>query len=342
VGWRESITKVLAGKVGGPWEGGIRAYHSSPHDFDKVDFSKLRTGEGANMYGAGHYMAENPAVSGQGGQYWNQFLSRFPEAERDAAKSLQINKFDREQAAANLRSEMADTRQRAAQKNEYWERPEYRDAHYANILRRQQEELDALLRGGPVGPRTYEMNLRAKPEELLDWDKPMTAQPGVTAKINDELERRIVRNHPDWRTYSVMQDDLATTTGEEAYKLLASKDVANMGQLGASTFLRDLDIPGIRYLDEGSRRPVQLHLTDLDRPETLDFRSLPDAQAWLTKAGKTADSPGVRLVESPQTHNYVGTDPSKLDILAKYGVAGAAAVPPTLGAFTAQDQYEAR
>ena len=29
------------------------------------------------MYGHGLYFAENPAVSGQGGQYWQQFKNRF-------------------------------------------------------------------------------------------------------------------------------------------------------------------------------------------------------------------------------------------------------------------------
>src|SRR5215471_20243846 len=53
---------------------GIRAYHSSPHDFDRFDMSKIGTGEGAQVYGQGLYFAENPAVSGQGGRYWQQFL----------------------------------------------------------------------------------------------------------------------------------------------------------------------------------------------------------------------------------------------------------------------------
>ena len=61
---------------------GIRAYHSSPHDFDKFDLSKIGTGEGAQVYGHGLYFAENPAVSGQGGQYWNQFRQRFDIPER--------------------------------------------------------------------------------------------------------------------------------------------------------------------------------------------------------------------------------------------------------------------
>ena len=38
---------------------GIRAYHGSPHDFDKFDLSKIGTGEGAQAYGHGLYFAEN-------------------------------------------------------------------------------------------------------------------------------------------------------------------------------------------------------------------------------------------------------------------------------------------
>src|SRR6185436_4398821 len=99
--------KLLRGKPGGPWEGGIRAYHSSPHDFDRFDWSKLRTGEGANTYGAGFYAAENPAVSGQGGQYWDQFLNRFSGPERDIAERLRAANFDRKAAAGNIDEERA-------------------------------------------------------------------------------------------------------------------------------------------------------------------------------------------------------------------------------------------
>ena len=46
----------------------------------KFDLSKIGTGEGAQVYGHGLYFAENPAVSGQGGQYWNQFTQQFDKA----------------------------------------------------------------------------------------------------------------------------------------------------------------------------------------------------------------------------------------------------------------------
>src|SRR6185312_4188319 len=42
---------------------GIKAYHGSPHDFDAFDLSKIGTGEGAQAYGHGLYMAENEATA---------------------------------------------------------------------------------------------------------------------------------------------------------------------------------------------------------------------------------------------------------------------------------------
>ena len=42
---------------------GIKAYHGSPHDFDRFDLSKIGTGEGAQAYGHGLYFADNEAVA---------------------------------------------------------------------------------------------------------------------------------------------------------------------------------------------------------------------------------------------------------------------------------------
>ena len=41
----------------------IKAYHGTPHSFDKFDMSKIGTGEGAQAYGHGLYFAESPDVA---------------------------------------------------------------------------------------------------------------------------------------------------------------------------------------------------------------------------------------------------------------------------------------
>ena len=48
---------------------GIRAYHSSPHDFDKFDLSKIGTGEGAqSATGTWLYFAGEPCGEGRAGR----------------------------------------------------------------------------------------------------------------------------------------------------------------------------------------------------------------------------------------------------------------------------------
>jgi hypothetical protein len=42
---------------------GIRAFHGSPHDFERFDLSRIGSGEGAQAYGHGLYFAENPQVA---------------------------------------------------------------------------------------------------------------------------------------------------------------------------------------------------------------------------------------------------------------------------------------
>lgn len=42
---------------------GITAYHGSPHDFDRFDAGQIGTGQGAQTYGHGHYVAENESVA---------------------------------------------------------------------------------------------------------------------------------------------------------------------------------------------------------------------------------------------------------------------------------------
>jgi hypothetical protein len=334
---RAAITKLLMGKPGGPWEGGIRAYHSSPHDFDRFDWSKLRTGEGANSYGAGFYAAENPAVSGQGGQYWKQFYNRFPVEEMDTAELLRQHGFQRDPAIATvqghidaLKKSVSEVEKRGGANLEFYQR----------MLAARERERDVLASGGPVGPRTYEVNITARPELMLDWDKPMSQQSKVVRDILSSGSPEQWGHDP---------------TGREMYQRISRQMHDRYGQTDrgvqanyASQELADAGIPGIRYLDQGSRgysdiapfiaqhggNEKALEYARGRHAETLKQygEGSIDARDWA----KT-----IKEIETPPTYNYVVTDPSKLDILAKYGVVGGAAVPVMSGAFD-QSQYGAQ
>ncbi len=107
-----ATTKMLGGLLGATvWQG-------SPHKFNKFDSSKIGTGEGAQSYGNGMYVAEQKAVgqeyakrlSSDGAGYlykidlpdehiakmldWDKPLSQQPQAIQDAVKPLLTDAFD--------------------------------------------------------------------------------------------------------------------------------------------------------------------------------------------------------------------------------------------------------
>src|SRR6516164_3188308 len=191
---------------------GIKAYRSSPHIFEKFDLSKIGSGEGAQAYGHGIYAAENPAVSGQGGEYWNSFLHRFSPAERAAAERLQAHGFDREAAA---RSAARDVRDRELMHEE-------EPTSYSQQMLEQRRQEKAILESGqPVGPRTYELNINADPQSLLNWDQP----------IGTEMADKIRQTVPNVPLYERAANP--NLTGEASYRALRSA----VGKPGASKLL---------------------------------------------------------------------------------------------------------
>ena len=296
---------------------GIRAYHSSPHDFDKFDLAKIGSGEGAQVYGHGLYFAESPAVSGQGGQYWQQFKPRFegtPEAY--AANVLESAKFDRGRAVSDL-DRLLKT---------------YGDNAPANV-----REARALLESGqPVGPRTYEVNINADPAHMLDWDKPLSQQSErVRAAIPD-----IVKSEEMYRA-RYPHSPMADPFGSNIYSKVGATGGLRIpeAKAQASEFLREAGIPGIKYLDQGSRitSPVAERILDKagSRAEALKV-----AEERLRTAGMGDLAYWDSMVKQfqPETSNFVIFDPNLIRIDKKYAVPGAIGAGG-MGAFAAQDEY---
>jgi hypothetical protein len=312
---------------------GIRAFHSSPHDFERFDISKIGTGEGAQMYGHGLYFAENPAVSGQGGQYWDQFKRRFDRHTQDAADVLREHGFDRQEAAASIAAQIDAVKARLATAG-----PNANFEGMQAALRNWQAQHDLIAGGGPVGPRTYEVNIKADPATMLDWDKPLAAQPDIYRKLDISGAAGPVRRLID-------EYGLDTITGGKAYQQLAagrsssfSSDPMPRGW-AASRVLEREGIPGIKYLDEGSRisSPAQIKaIQDNIAQRQALLAANPDNPTDLKWLNEYQDM--LKRATNP-TSNYVVFDPANVDILKKYGVA--AAPIGALGATFDPSQYEA-
>jgi hypothetical protein len=230
-----------------PMKQGIRAYHGSPHDFDKFDLSKIGTGEGAQAYGHGLYFAENPGVAQRyrddlTPQYYVVGGKKLQGAEQNAA-ALLVDHFGGDRAKAldyltnNLRpSRMADQK--------------YLDETEAAMQR-----LDPSAITKEKFGRMYEVNINAHPDQFLDWDKPLSGQaiagnlPGsfLDAAKQEAYHRAIASTSKPRadQLWSMVKDPIQAPGG---FAVNAAK---NSPQL--SSELKDLGIPGIKYFDQGSR-----------------------------------------------------------------------------------------
>jgi hypothetical protein len=334
----------------------IQAYHGSPHDFDRFDLSKIGTGEGAQAYGHGLYFAENEGVA-----------KGYKEGLSPKAKPLSA-RLDNSEEWYN-----AEPKDRAGM-NELWGRiSPYNiktDADAARILARSKGDLEKtlknidsgsikvhpadeegyrealrLLNQGRVtfdapkeaGGKMYQVAIKAPPEHFLDWDKPLSEQhPKVQRAINKVVTDAGRTPVPEQTVYDQVVKAARAQLGKDG--LLGTADP----QLIASHKLSEAGIPGIKYLDQGSRAPGGLNRTQLQNKISV----LRDDVARSEKTGE-GNLPRMREILSshenalaamkPETRNYVVFDDKLIDIMKKYGIAGIGALP-ALNAYTHRTQ----
>lgn len=294
-GFGQTVGELLSLKR--PGVGAMRndmtVYHGSPHNFDQFDIKKIGTGEGAQAYGHGLYVAESPAVA-KTYQTMDGKFDYVPTSEEAAAKIKAATNYA-DNAAIGLRDALdthnGDIGKAAKSLRLYAQQttdPAYRDAYI---------KLADLADSGGISAKQsgnfYHVDL---PDEhisnMLDWDKPLSEQPaGIQKAIKSKIANvnpdgldvgggRILRNgsiadgraFPDkpypWvlktgnSVFGLSDSDVKrmvgehvdSLSGEQAYARLS----ANMGgQPQASAFLNSIGIPGIRYLDGGSRTAKQ-------------------------------------------------------------------------------------
>ena len=201
----------------------IRAYHGSPYDFEKFEAAKIGSGEGGQMYGHGLYFAERPEVAGsykRSNRPDPHLVNPTGQLPDDVLAELQrvgYLGFDRPgQAVSAIRS---DPNWKTT-----WDVPEHLPA------------TEQYVKQYPGG-RLYEVDIHADPEAMLDWDKPLGQQP-------PHVQER-------FRWYGIDDPSLSAV---EAYNRLGGTE----GIAGATQKLTEgpkgaPEIPGIRYLDQGSR-----------------------------------------------------------------------------------------
>ncbi len=225
---------------------GIKAYHGSPHDFERFDMSKIGTGEGAQVYGHGLYFAENPAVAAE----YKKALTKWSGAVEIQTPSRagflddSPSTFERF-FAARFREHQGDlTATKDALMQDLRAHPGDKTIQAA-IDFANTKDAQFNIRDHAPG-KTYEVSINADPEHFLDWDKPLSEQSDAVKKAVSSL----LPNEPDLHEmYGSTVADLLRGT---EYDPQIGPRAANSPEY-ATEALRAAGIKGIRYKDQGSR-----------------------------------------------------------------------------------------
>lgn len=197
----------------------VKAYHGSPHQFTEFDTSRIGTGEGAQAYGYGLYLAEHPDVAG-----------KYAADVKNEGAVSHINE-QMSAIAASLEDEPKEYGAYVSKR--------------ANDLQTQYEGLmdqrSAILKSqGNVYRTTVP---REAVDRMLDWDRPLSEQ-NLPQAVRDKIAD-IRENDPQFA-----QELGDSATGADLHMVLEH----TMGKVRAAKWLKENDVPGIRYLDGMSRR----------------------------------------------------------------------------------------
>jgi hypothetical protein len=260
---------------------GMTTWHGSPHVFERFDLGKLGTGEGAQAYGSGMYVAQNPSVAkGYQDTLAYKAFDLQPEAEK-----LGLN------LPAGTRGEFM--RQVRAEKP-----PEVlaRQLQNANIAARNlpQDKLAELFKSYQEkgGGNLYKVDLPdTHIRRMLDFDAPIKEQPIVVRNLAKSL--------------GIDMNDLGGDLLAQVGKDEAGRKI-----------LQDAGIRGVKYLDEKSRwSPYQVEILHKGKPyATSEYATKEQAQQYAKEREAEGFQTKHKMVG---TRNFVVFDPNHMTILER-------------------------
>lgn len=261
------------------------AYHGTPHDFERFDSSQIGSGEGNQAYGHGLYFAQNEGVArgyrdalktSAGQVILNEaggkralpdptrvgISARGLTPEQLATSSLYYMQdvgraqTSLEQTASRLADTAKEHLDSVQQIGRSYPRRRAEAAAFAESVgqdaQRYQQAADWLRANGDkveIGPpspgKVYQVAIKARPEEFLDWDKNFSQQ---SPEVKGALKRLGFKGSE-------------TDSGSQIYNTTIRRQIQNAGPFKVPTVraadaaaqLRYHGIKGIRYLDQLSR-----------------------------------------------------------------------------------------
>lgn len=266
-------------------------FHGSPYKFDKFDSAKIGTGEGAQAYSYGHYLAENPGVA----QTYQTSLAE--NVGYDHIDALLRKHYGVNRSADEVRELLAKSPTLAPLADNASAVQALKDLlpGYRPNLPVSSESLNSYRQLNDAIQQQYKGYLYKVdvPDEhiarMMDWDKPLGQQaPNVQRAFGADLRAQKAAylgslSHEGRRIAKTMLDDvpdnLTNGTHDANWAALMRADpnvnhnaihdinamAENMGtgadierMLGggkdAAQKLLEMGIPGMKYLDGGSRK----------------------------------------------------------------------------------------
>ena len=203
-------------------------WHGSPHKFDKFDSSKIGTGEGAQAYGHGLYLAESPDVARTYTTSTNHVAKQdWVQIDGVPYRATQTRAEDTAHNVAADALSRFDYDKKAAMG---WLENYGKDLEAKKIIK-------SAKKFGPTNDPATSMYKVDLPDDaiakMLDWDKPLSQQPQSVQAAFGSVD-------PNGR--------INTGLAYERWRAQQGVD-----PVAASEKLKALGIPGVKYLDGGSR-----------------------------------------------------------------------------------------
>jgi translation initiation factor 2 beta subunit (eIF-2beta)/eIF-5 len=305
---------------------GIIAFHGSGADFNEFRLDKINTGEGAQAFGYGLYFTDSEDIAkfykNSVGTPINIDGKDFVPKNYKISEIVQQNSKDKEK----IKEKLLDYIQ------------EFRDNPYAEIQDAQSiinSINDNTINLDNAG-KTYKVALAPKPEELLDYDLPLSEQ-------SDLVKGKVINVLKD--IYPNVKNPALTMKGSDLIKqvetALSAKNfdeverinrlikeqnaimIANASPVGYRKFINkkgeDAAKEYDRLLDERAKLPTGGF--DKAASELLSKQGI---KGIKYKAGQLSRRvPGVKDTDAT---NFVIFDENLINILAKYGIVGSVGI----------------
>jgi hypothetical protein len=250
-----------------------RAFHGTPHRFDRFSTDHVGNGEGAQAYGWGLYFAEKRAIA----EHYRKGVSeqRFIQLMREA-----YDEFESPNGAVEVLRESTELSPEQLEVMDALQADDWLGFDYPH------QALRAALRepeNFEISPRTKEALEKLgrlyqvevpEDDELLLWDKPLAEQPEkvraalqrlaadmgaadaanhLTRAVKDGLKGEVIYRHLAQEMAPASREmDGPGPRGWGGFTQTLNDQVVDMR--AASLKLRELGVRGIKYLDEQSRR----------------------------------------------------------------------------------------